>query len=106
MKEEYQINVDEGGIKRIKNAATRINKPIYLVGSRAVGNSRYDSDFDYVIPTINSKEWDKIKNSLPGAKNTSEKLCNRVDLIKSEIDIARPHIKIYPQLKTNNKDAN
>jgi len=91
-----EIEIDEGGILRIRNAAMRINKTIYLVGSRASRTHNAFSDFDYIIPTINSKEWHKIKNSLPGAKSLIDNLPNRIDLLKVEIDLTRPYIKVNP----------
>lgn len=94
--EEYQIDIDEGGYLRIKNAAMRINKTIYLVGSRADGTHHAYSDFDYIIPTIKSKEWTKIKNSLPGAKIPQDNMPNRIDLLKVSVDLSRPHIIINP----------
>jgi predicted nucleotidyltransferase len=93
---EYQIDIGEGGHKRIKNAAMRINKTIYLVGSRAAGTHHSYSDFDYIIPTIRSKEWTKIKNSLPGAKIPQDNLPNRIDLLKVSLDLTKPYIRINP----------
>jgi predicted nucleotidyltransferase len=92
--EDFQI--DEGGYLRIKNAAMRINKTIYLVGSRAARTHQAYSDFDYIIPTITSKEWAKIKNSLPGAKILQDNLPNRIDLLKVSVDFSRPYIIINP----------
>ena len=74
----------------------RINKTIYLVGSRAAGTHNAYSDFDYIIPTIRSKEWTKIINSLPGAKVPQDNVPNRIDLLKVSVDLSRPHIKINP----------
>lgn len=93
---EYQIDIDEGGYRRIENASLRINKTIYLVGSRASGTYQANSDFDYIIPTIRSKEWTKIKNSLPGAKNPLENLTNRIDLLKVNVDLSLPYIEFNP----------
>jgi predicted nucleotidyltransferase len=93
---EETIKIDEGGIVRIRNAAIRINKVIYLVGSRASGLHNPYSDFDYIIPTIRSKEWQKIKNSLPGAKSIRDNLVKRIDLMKVEIDESKPHVKVTP----------
>lgn len=90
------IEIAEGGIVRIRNAAIRINKIIYLVGSRASGLHNSYSDFDYIIPTIRSKEWQKIKNSLPGAKSARDNLTKRIDLMRVELDESKPHIKVTP----------
>jgi predicted nucleotidyltransferase len=94
--EESQIDIDEGGYLRIKNAAMRINKTIFLVGSRAAGTHHCNSDFDYIIPTINSKEWNKIHNSLPGARVPQDNLSNRIDLLKVTLDVSKPHVRINP----------
>ncbi len=90
------MNVAEGGIPRIQNAANRINKPIHLVGSRANGTSRALSDFDYVIEGINNRQWRKIKNSLPGAPSRIDNLPRRIDLFRGPLDPSKPHITIYP----------
>ncbi|MDA0844095.1 MAG: hypothetical protein O3C07_05140, partial [Bacteroidetes bacterium] len=89
-------NVAEGGIPRIQNAANRINKPIHLVGSRANGTSKALSDFDYVIEGINSRQWSRIKNSLPGAPSRIDNLPRRIDLFRGPLDPTKPHITIYP----------
>ena len=94
--EVFEFFVDDGGIKRIRNACIRIKKPIYLVGSRASGTSTALSDFDYIIPNLKSKEWQKIKNSLPGARSLRDNSPNRIDLIKLEVDLSRPHIEVQP----------
>ena len=90
------VNVAEGGLQRIQNAANRINQPIHLVGSRANGTAKSMSDFDYVIEGINSKNWDKIKNSLPGAPSRIDNLPRRIDLFRSPLDKSKPYITINP----------
>ncbi|UUC43947.1 nucleotidyltransferase domain-containing protein [Flavobacterium cerinum] len=87
------MEIEEGGEHRITNACARIGRPIFLVGSRASGTAGPSSDFDYVIPGIRSREWQKIKNSLPGAKYFPDNLPNRIDLFKEDIDYSRPYIK-------------
>jgi hypothetical protein len=87
-------DIPEGGCLRIKNAAKRINRTIYLVGSRSNGSFKFDSDFDYVITGIKSREWTKIKNSLPGSKNHLENLQSRIDLFKGDIDLRLPYFAI------------
>jgi hypothetical protein len=67
---------------RIENAATRINKPINIVGSRATGKAGAYSDWDYVIEGINRQSWNKIKNSLPGSKSILNNTPNNIDLSK------------------------
>jgi len=88
--------IEDGGIRRIRNAAIRINRTIYLVGSRASGTYHADSDFDYLIPGLKSREWQKIKNSLPGARSRRDDLPNRIELIRLDIDLERPHYKVEP----------
>lgn len=96
MEEELEIDIGEGGYRRIKNAAQRINRTIFLIGSRASGTQHAYSDFDYIIPNIRSREWTKIKNSLPGAKSLRDSLTNRIDLLKVELDSTKPYIRINP----------
>jgi hypothetical protein len=90
------IQIPEGGIERIQNAARRIDKTIYVVGSQASGMATTMSDFDYIIPDIKCKEWKKIKNSMPGAKDRNRDLPNRIELIKNEVDRTKPYIEINP----------
>lgn len=87
-------DMPEGGCRRIKNAAKRIGRNIYVVGSRANDSYGPQSDFDYVIPSINRRDWRRIKNSLPGSKNSNEDNPSRIDLFKGEVDISRPYITI------------
>lgn len=81
---------------RIQNAATRINKSINVVGSRATGKAGPNSDWDYVIEDINSNNWDKIKNSLPGARSTMDNTHRNIDLFRGPLDPTKPHITINP----------
>ncbi|MGJ1247605.1 hypothetical protein [Sphingobacterium multivorum] len=89
------MEIGEGGILRIRNAARRIDLNIHLIGSRAKGTARANSDYDYAIPGINSKKWCKIKNSLPGSKSIADNLSNRIDLFKY-LDESLPFITITP----------
>lgn len=82
---------------RIENAATRINKPITVVGSRASGTAGAYSDWDYVIEGLNNKSWKKIKNSLPGSKSTIDNVPRNIDLHQPPIWKDLPHITIYPR---------
>jgi hypothetical protein len=88
--------LSDSEILRIQNAATRINKPITVVGSRASGTANVYSDWDYVIPDINSKDWGKIKNSLPGARSTMENTKRNIDIFKGPVNTNLPHLTIYP----------
>ena len=91
--------LESSEILRIENAATRINKPIHVVGSRAAGTAKVNSDWNYVINGINSKEWSKIKNSLPGPKSLIDNTPRNIDLIKLPLDKTKPHITIFPRSK-------
>lgn len=82
---------------RIENAATRIGKPINVVGSRASGTAGVLSDWDYVIEGLNSSLWSKIKNSLPGAKSAIDNIPRNIDLIKTPLDKTKPYITVYPR---------
>ncbi|QDZ60665.1 nucleotidyltransferase domain-containing protein [Elizabethkingia meningoseptica] len=84
-------------ILRIKNAASKINKPISVVGSRANGTAKAYSDWDYVIENLNSKEWSKIKNSIPGAKSTIDNTPRNIDIFKGKVDKTKPYITINPR---------
>jgi len=65
---------------RIENAATRIGKPITVVGSRAKGTAGAFSDWDYVIEGLNNKSWKQIKNSLPGSKSILDNTPRNIDI--------------------------
>lgn len=95
------IFITEGGCQRIKNAALKINRNIYLVGSRASNTATMDSDFDYIIPEIKNREWKKIKNSLPGSKNIYQNIPDRIDLLKGRVDFSKPYIVITSNPYTN-----
>ena len=82
---------------RIENATTRIGKPITIVGSRTSGTAGAYSDWDYVIPELNSKIWGTIKNSLPGSRSVLENTPRNIDVFKGPIFTNKPHITIYPR---------
>ncbi len=82
---------------RIENAATRINKPITVVGSRASGKAGAYSDWDYVIEGLNSRSWSKIKNSLPGSRSILDNTPRNIDIFKGPVNPNLPHITIYPR---------
>lgn len=90
-------NITAGEALRIENAATRIGKPINVVGSRASGTAKAYSDWDYVIEGINSKSWDKIKNSLPGSKSIIDNTPRNIDIMKTPLDPTKPYIRIEPR---------
>ncbi len=87
-----------GDALRIENAATRINKPITVVGSRANGTAGAYSDWDYVIEGgLNSRDWSKIKNSIPGAKSTIDNTPRNIDIFTGAVDKTKPHVTINPR---------
>jgi len=89
--------LSEGELLRIENAATRIGKPITVVGSRAAGTAGAYSDWDYVIPGLSSKNWSTIKNSLPGSRSVFDNIPRNIDIFKNPVDITKPHIIINPR---------
>jgi hypothetical protein len=90
--------ISASDLLRIENAATRIGKPITVVGSRASGTANAYSDWDYVIEGgLNSKNWSKIKNSLPGAKSTIDNVGRNMDIFTGSVNTSLPHIKINPR---------
>jgi hypothetical protein len=88
-----------GELARIENAATRINKPITVVGSRASGKAGAYSDWDYIIEggLKNSREWSKIKNSLPGARSILDNTPRNIDILPGPVWSGYPYITIYPR---------
>ncbi|TSJ46564.1 LamG-like jellyroll fold domain-containing protein [Fluviicola chungangensis] len=89
------LTADE--LLRIENAATRINQPITVVGSRASGTAGAYSDWDYVIPGLNSRNWSKIKNSLPGSSSVLNNTPRNIDVFKGTVNTNLPHITIHPR---------
>lgn len=88
--------LSKGDYLRIQNAATRINKPITVVGSRAKGTAGAYSDWDYVIQGLNNNSWKKIKNSLPGSRSVLDNTPRNIDIFKT-LDPTKPHIIINPR---------
>jgi len=86
-----------GELARIENAATRIGKPINVVGSRASGTAKATSDWDYVIEGLTNKQWKQIKNSLPGAPSRIDNLPRMIDIFKGPVDPTKPFITIFPK---------
>ena len=91
-----QGNISPSEYARIQNAATRIGKPIDVVGSRAAGTAKTTSDWDYVIEGINRRQWNQIKNSLPGARSVMDNSPRMIDIFKT-LQPGRPAIRIYPR---------
>jgi len=82
---------------RIENAATRINKPITVVGSRASGTANAYSDWDYVIEGLTNSDWKKIKNSLPGSKSVINNTPRNIDIFTTPVNPDLPSITIHPR---------
>jgi RHS repeat-associated protein len=90
--------LSNGDYLRIQNAATRINKSITVVGSRAKGTANAYSDWDYVIEGgLNSREWSKIKNSLPGSRSVMDNTARNIDIMPGPVWTKYPHITIFPK---------
>lgn len=89
--------LDVKDVVRIENAATKIGKPIHVVGSRASGKATAYSDWDYIIEGLTNKNWKSIKNSLPGARSIIDNVPRNIDIIKEPLDITKPYIKINPK---------
>jgi hypothetical protein len=91
-----KVGLTSGEIRRIENAATRINKDINLVGSRAKGTATAISDWDYAIDGLTNKEWKKIKNALPGSPSRIDNMPRMIDIFK-DLDKTKPFIKFSPK---------
>ncbi len=89
-------NITASQARRIQNAANRSGKEIGLVGSRAKGTARPDSDWDFVIDA-NHKTRNNLSRSLPGGKDVKQGVQNNQDVFKGQVDTARPHIIFSPE---------
>lgn len=67
------------------------------MGSRPKGTAGAYSDWDYVIPGLNSKNWSTIKNSLPGSRSILDNTPRNIDIFKGPLDVTKPHIIINPR---------
>ena len=89
--------LSKGELIRIENAASWINKPSTVVGSRATGTAGAFSDCGYVIPRLNNKNWSPIKNSLPGSRSIFDNTPRNIDIFKGSVNSNLSHITIYPR---------
>ncbi|MBV4360610.1 nucleotidyltransferase family protein [Pinibacter aurantiacus] len=89
--------LSEAELLRIENAATRIQKPINIVGSRAKGTANAYSDWDYVIEGLTNQEWKQIKNSLPGSGSVLDNTPRNIDIFKGPVLTNYPYITINPR---------
>ncbi|RYY48374.1 MAG: hypothetical protein EOO06_10390 [Chitinophagaceae bacterium] len=90
--------LSEGELLRIENAATRINKPITVVGSRANGTASAYSDWDYVVEGLTNRNWKQIKNSLPGARSIMDNTTRNIDIFTGPVNKNLPHITVLPRI--------
>jgi RHS repeat-associated protein len=90
-------NITPGEARRIQNAADRTGVPICLVGSRASGKTRPESDWDYVIPesTTNSKIH-SLESSLPEGHRGLGEGRNQDFLRDDAINSYKPFIYFIP----------
>ena len=96
--DEALSKLPDGAFIKIANAATRIGKPIIIVGSWAKGTAAY-SNWDYIIPGMTKKDWKKIKNSIPGIKSGFDSVLRNIDVHEEPLRVNEPHIIIYPRVK-------
>lgn len=92
-------NIPAAEAARIQNAANRIGKPIHVVGSRASGTARPNSDWDFVIEANHHTRASAAK-SLPGARNVQEGLTTpgAQDVFKGPLDPSKPHVTFSPEV--------
>lgn len=90
-------SISQGDIVRIENAATKIDKPVHVVGSRAAGTAGPYSDWDYVIEGASRANIKSIQNSLPGAKSIIDNTPKNIDFLSPPLDLNKPHLTIYPR---------
>lgn len=82
---------------RIQNAANRIGRDVYVVGSRATGTTHPNSDWDYVIEA-NAPTRNSASRSLPGAGNLKEGTRPWIDVFSGPLTPGAPYVR-FP---TNN----
>lgn len=63
----------------------------------AKGTAGAYSDWDYVIPELNSKNWDTIKNSLPVSRSLLDNTPRNIDIFKGPFDVTKPHKILNPR---------
>ena len=90
-------NISKGEALRIQNAATKINKTISVVGSRAAGKAGAYSDWDYVIKGLTNKQWKSVKNSLPGSKSIMDNTPRNIDIHQPPLQVDKPYIMFHPK---------
>jgi RHS repeat-associated protein len=94
-----QVGITPSEAKRIQNAADRLGKPINVVGSRASGKAKPTSDWDYVIQNMNRKQYNKVKNSLPGAPNRLDGAGRNIDIFDEQLVPDKSYVPFRPKTK-------
>jgi len=79
---------------RIQQVSTRYGVEIALVGSRAAGTSRRDSDFDYVL-AAGHRVRNSAKHYLPRGPRIGEG--GGIDIFSEPLDTTLAHILFFPQ---------
>ena len=89
-------NLAPGERARIQNAANRTNTEVSVVGSRAKGTARSDSDWDYVLPQdTRASTRHSLKSSLPeGTRSLGEP--RNQDFFQEPLDLTKPYITFTP----------
>ena len=64
MRSWQEASISAGDARRIQNAADKTGQRVTVVGSRAKGSARPDSDWDYIV-SGKSRQRGAAKNSVP-----------------------------------------
>ena len=90
-------NLTAGQIARIQNAANRTRTQVSVVGSRAKGTARPNSDWDYVLPAGTKRSTKhSLSGSLPeGPRGLGES--RNQDFFFEAVDPNRPFITFTPK---------
>lgn len=95
-------NIPQGYRDRIAAFVNRTNTEVTVVGNRAKGTARIDSDWDYLIggnsKIRHSAEYYLPHGSAGGAMNASgnETGIDVLNIFTKHLDITRPFIKFSP----------
>ena len=89
-------NLSASEITRIQNAATRTRTQVTVVGSRAQGTARANSDWDYLLPEgTRGSTRHSLRSSLPeGPRGLGEP--RNQDFFLEPLDPSKPHITFTP----------
>jgi RHS repeat-associated protein len=90
-------NLAPEDITRIQNAANRTNTEITVVGSRAAGTPKPNSDWDYVVPPDTKKKTvHSLSSSVPeGPRGLGEP--RNSDFFRENVDQEKPYITFKPE---------